>query len=254
MAYQPPNTYYQPNTYYAPHAYYHEGHPIYLYTAPLEYQKNIFHFSKSRAAIGHWAVCIQGRCYELVKNRDENKKKDDPKYKINYLSEQDWNKGRSLGEKWNKSDPIGYTARPWPPHVIENICDQVWRRPLQGKYVYDENNCQVFVRLLVDLIGDKQTQIQFPASFDLWSKRMGIARDSTVLIATAGMATVAAAASLVVTPMDVTGVAAAGFAASANLVLRSSTALWNDRASKEKFIKKAQTELREELTKQGILY
>lgn len=118
--------------------------------------------------------------------------------------------------------------------------------------MYDENNCQVFVRLLVDLIGDKQTQAQFPASFDIWSKRMGITRDSTVLIATAGIATVAAAASLVATPVDVTGTAAAGFAVSASMVLRSTTALFNDRASKEMFIKKAQAELREELTRQGI--
>ncbi|KAI4862304.1 hypothetical protein F4820DRAFT_430997 [Hypoxylon rubiginosum] len=237
MAYQPPN------------AYYSQGHPIYLYTAPLEYQKHVFNFTKPRDAIGHWAVCVQGQCYELAKNRDNDKKKKDPKYKVNWLPEDVWKAGR---QPCKKSDPIGYTERPWPPQTIQYICGEVWRRPLQGKYVYDENNCQVFVRLLVDLIGDKQTQAQFPASFDIWSKRMGITRDSTVLIATAGIATVAAAASLVATPVDVTGTAAAGFAVSASMVLRSTTALFNDRASKEMFIKKAQAELREELTRQGI--
>ncbi|KAI2620765.1 hypothetical protein GGS26DRAFT_307644 [Hypomontagnella submonticulosa] len=239
MAYQPP----PPYNYYG-------GHPIYLYTAPLEYQKNVFNFSKPRDTIGHWAICIEGRCYELAKNRDKDKKKKDPKYKVNYLSEDAWTKGR---QPCKKSDPIGYTARPWPPQTIEYICDQIWRRPLQGKYVYDENNCQVFVRLLVDLIGDKQTQIQFPASFDIWSKRMGIARDSTTLIVTAGMATVAAAATLVATPVDPSGTAAAGFAASASMALRSTTALWNDRANKEKFIKKEQAELRQELARQGVI-
>lgn len=109
------------------------------------------------------------------------------------------------------------------------------------------------MRLLVDLIGDKQTQIQFPASFDIWSKRMGIARDSTTLIVTAGMATVAAAATLVATPVDPSGTAAAGFAASASMALRSTTALWNDRANKEKFIKKEQAELRQELARQGVI-
>lgn len=111
MAYQPP----PPYNYYG-------GHPIYLYTAPLEYQKNVFNFSKPRDTIGHWAICIEGRCYELAKNRDKDKKKKDPKYKVNYLSEDAWTKGR---QPCKKSDPIGYTARPWPPQTIEYICEHM---------------------------------------------------------------------------------------------------------------------------------
>ncbi|OTB05369.1 hypothetical protein M426DRAFT_10694 [Hypoxylon sp. CI-4A] len=237
-------------TYQPPNAYYYGGHPIYLYTAPLGYQKQVLNFTKPRDTIGHWAICIQEQCYELAKNRDKDKKKKDPKYRVNCLPEAVWVAGR---QPCKKSDPIGYTERPWPPQTIEYICDQVWRRPLQGKYVYDENNCQVFVRLLVDLIGDKQTQANFPASFDILSKRMGISRDSTVLLATAGMATVAAAVSLVAAPVDLTGTAAAGFAVSASMALRSTTALLNDRAGKEKFIKTTQAELRAELARQGII-
>lgn len=107
MAYQPPN------------AYYSQGHPIYLYTAPLEYQKHVFNFTKPRDAIGHWAVCVQGQCYELAKNRDNDKKKKDPKYKVNWLPEDVWKAGR---QPCKKSDPIGYTERPWPPQTIQYIC------------------------------------------------------------------------------------------------------------------------------------
>ncbi|KAI2617142.1 hypothetical protein GGR54DRAFT_215253 [Hypoxylon sp. NC1633] len=241
--YQPFNTYYQP-----PPS--NEGHPIYLYTTPLRYQSKYFHFKKPADAIGHWAVCIQGQCYEVTRNTDENKGKKDPKYIMRPIPVEEWTKERT---PFKRDGPIGFTARPWPSATIERIAALVWTRSLKAKYVYDENNCQVFVRLLVELIGDPKTQAEFPASFDLWSKRAGLVRDSTTLIATAGMATVAAAASLAVTPGDFTGTAAAGFAISANVALRSSAALWGDRISKEKFIKKTQEELRAELRRDGVL-
>ena len=61
------------------------------------------------------------------------------------------------------------------------------------------------------------------------------------------------AASLVAAPVDVTGTAAAGFAVSASMVLGSSTALLTDRHNKEKFMEKAQIEIREKLRLKGVL-
>ena len=129
----------------------------------------------------------------------------------------------------------------------------IWGTSLQSKYVADENNCQVFIRLLVELIGDAETKVKFPASFDKWVKGAGISRDATALIFTAGAATVAAGATLVAAPVDPTGTAAAGFALSATTVLRSSTQLMTDRYTKEKFIKKAQQELRTRLVQERVL-
>ncbi|KAI1370822.1 hypothetical protein F4677DRAFT_451003 [Hypoxylon crocopeplum] len=241
MAYQPLYTYDQ-------------GHPIYLYTTTLGYQSTYLKFKKPIDAIGHWAVCIQGQCYEVTRNKDPAKKKKDPKYLMRSLPEHEWSRIKDDEKRpYKRIGPMGYTARSWPIQTIKDIADQVWRKSLQSKYVYDENNCQVFVRLLVDLIGNKQTQAEFPAAFDVWVKNAGTTRDSTVLVATAAMATVAATASLLATPVDPTGTAAAGFAVSAGLALRSSAALWTDRLSKEKFIKKAQEELREEFRRRGIL-
>ncbi|RYP13460.1 hypothetical protein DL765_006873 [Monosporascus sp. GIB2] len=67
-----------------------EGHhkAIYLYTTPLDNQK---HMLKTHIEVfAHWAIYIEGRCYELTRNRDKNKKKIDPKYKTNLSDEQDW--------------------------------------------------------------------------------------------------------------------------------------------------------------------
>lgn len=130
----------------------------------------------------------------------------------------------------------------------------VWQTSLQSKYVADENNCQVFIRLLVELVGDADTKVKFPASFDKWVKGAGISRDATVLVFTAGAATVAAGASLIAAPVDPSGAAAAGFAVSASTVLRTSTQLMTDRYTKEKFIQKAREGLRAQLVAEKILY
>jgi hypothetical protein len=128
---------------------------------------------------------------------------------------------------------------------------QVWDKSLQKKYVYDEHNCQVFIRLLIELIADSDTKKNFPQFFDKWVKVAGISRDVSAWTIAAGGS--AMAASLAFAPVDVTGTAAAGFAMSASLVLRSSTALLNDRHRKEKMIEKGQNEIRENLRLRGIM-
>lgn len=227
------------------------GYPIYLYTTPLSSQSKILpHFKTPVDVISHWAICIQGQCYELKKNNDKNKSKTDPKYVIRSLPEQEWKDMKRVKENnrpYHKvPEPIGYTSRPFSIETIKYIGGRVWDKPLQSKYVHDENNCQVFIRLLVDLIGSKQTQAEFPGTFDKYVKRAGGTRDFVFLFG-------ATAATLAAATVDPSGVAAAGFFMGAAQVVRSSTALWTDRYAKEKFIRKAQEELREELKRAGVL-
>jgi hypothetical protein len=125
------------------------------------------------------------------------------------------------------------------------IATRVWERTLEKKYITDENNCQVFIRMLVELIGDQETQVRFPQSFDIWVKRAGISRDVSALTMVAGgvvMATTAATAT-----MDPTPASMAGLAISTNLVAGSVTALSYYRYRRDKFVKDAQAELRVEL-------
>jgi hypothetical protein len=128
----------------------------------------------------------------------------------------------------------------------------VWDTSLRYKYTYDGQNCQVFIRLLVDLIGDLETQTTFPQFFDTWVKTAGISRDVSFLsIAVGGTAP---AATLVASSVDVTGTALAGVALSSQMVVRSSTSLLTDRYVKKKLIEKGQKELREKLKLDGNNY
>ncbi|KAI1213538.1 uncharacterized protein F4807DRAFT_269963 [Annulohypoxylon truncatum] len=234
---------------------YYEGYPIYLYTTTLSHQRHLG-FKKPIDVFSHWAVYINNQCYELKKDNDQAKKRKDRKYFIRSLPAHEWlqmKHDKEHNRPYEKVGPIGYTARPWSIETINHIANRVWEKPLQSKYVYDENNCQVFIRLLVDLIGNKQTQAEFPGFFDQYVKRAGTTRDSVFLLGTAAAATVAATVTFMAAPVDPTGTAAAGFALSAGMVLRSSTALWSDRIIKDKYIKEAQEELREELRRNGIL-
>jgi hypothetical protein len=121
----------------------------------------------------------------------------------------------------------------------------VWDTSLQNTYAYDEQNCQVFIRLLVEHIGDPATKATFPQFFDKWVKGAGISRDVSFLTIAVGAS--AMAATLAAAPMDPTGVAFAGVAMSTSMVVRSSVALLTDRYVKEKRIEKGQKELREKL-------
>ena len=127
----------------------------------------------------------------------------------------------------------------------------MWEKTLNEKYILDENNCQAFVRLLAELIGDSEAKVKLPHSFDEWMKYTGITRDVTIL----GIATGATlmGVGLVTVAVDGGSTAAAGFGVAASTVFSSSAALFNMRDSKAKHIKKAQREIREELrSKHGI--
>lgn len=134
----------------------------------------------------------------------------------------------------------------------EEIAKLVWGKSLHYKYVYDEHNCQVFARLLVELIGDPATKAKFPQFFDIWLKNAGITRDlSLMTIAVGGSALAATIAVAAVDPTLAT--ATAGVALSTSMVIRSGTALLTTRHFKVKDIEKGQKEIRKELELENIL-
>ncbi|KAI1162139.1 hypothetical protein F5B18DRAFT_625383 [Nemania serpens] len=226
---------------------------IFLYTAPLAVSARRFGVKKSHDLLNHWAICVGGYCYEMARNVEELKKdKKAPKHHILVSREADWKiRKERQNRKYEKSPAVGYTAVIFSKEMLEYIANRIWQTSLRSKYVLDENNCQVFGRLFVDMIGDRSTKVNFPPFFDKWVKTVGITRDSAALIFVAGASVVAAGASLLFTPVDPTGTAAAGFAVSSLTALRSTTALVTDRYTKEKYIEKAQKELREELVRDG---
>ncbi|KAI1170403.1 hypothetical protein F4777DRAFT_569343 [Nemania sp. FL0916] len=228
---------------------------IFLYTAPLSVSAKRFGVKKSHDLLNHWAICVGGYCYEMARNIEETKKdKKAPKHHIRVSREADWKERKDTQQrKHEKSPAVGYTAVVFSRETLEYIANRIWQSSLRGKYVIDEKNCQVFGRLFVDMIGDRNTKVNFPPFFDKWIKTAGITRDATALVFVAGASVVAAGASLLFTPVDPTGTAAAGFAVSSLTALRSTTALVSDRYTKEKYIEKAQKDLREELIRDRVI-
>ncbi|KAH8885992.1 hypothetical protein GQ53DRAFT_809864 [Thozetella sp. PMI_491] len=218
-----------------------EGHPkaIYLYTTPLKYQRNIFKLRKPVDIFAHWAIAVQGTCYELTRNDPKQK----PKYLMRVREEQEWLRLKYAEDRLCENKFVGYTHL--SVQKIYDVAHLVWQKSLQGKYIYDEQNCQVFIRLLVELIGDPATRANFPQFFDSWSKAAGISRDVSFLSIAMGAS--ALAATLVAASVDVTGTAAAGAALSTSMVIRSSTALLTSRYVKKKLIEKGQEEIRANL-------
>jgi len=128
----------------------------------------------------------------------------------------------------------------------------VWQKSLRNKYIYDEHNCQVFARLLVELIGDPDTKARFPQFFDIWLKRAGITRDVSFVTAAVG-GSLLAAASVGSVALDPSGTTAfAGVALSTSMVVRSGTALMSARYLKEKDIERGQNEIRKILEVEGM--
>ncbi len=88
---------------------------IYLYTIPLRGDRvnavlKIGFFS-------HWALCIQGLCYELRKG---NKKKGEPKFLYVRSSEQDWREARDYD---NPEGPkrVGSMTETYHPDVVDEV-------------------------------------------------------------------------------------------------------------------------------------
>lgn len=133
---------------------------------------------------------------------------------------------------------------------MRNSAGLVWELSLKKKYAFDDRNCQVFIRLLVELIGSPHAKVEFPAFLDRWVKAAGNTRDGSIFAGAAGMVVIAAISvgSLAVDP---TGITAAGLAMAAQLTLRSSAWLLTDRDLKGKAIDKGQKQIREEMKRRG---
>jgi hypothetical protein len=97
------------------------GYPIYLYTTPTANQNKIW--KRTVDIIGHWAICINGYCYELTRVTPSEKESGiEVKYWIRYLPEQEWKRVKQQeGRRITERDPLGYTARPWTHADIKHI-------------------------------------------------------------------------------------------------------------------------------------
>ncbi|CAJ0542295.1 Ff.00g000060.m01.CDS01 [Fusarium sp. VM40] len=234
------------------------GYPIYLYTTPTLNQNHFY--KRTVDIIGHWAICINGYCYELTRVTPSERQNlgIQGQYQIRSLTEQDWKKKKRGEERRIKErEPVGYTSRPWSHETIKRIADLIWKGPLQGTYVYDRNNCQVFVRLLVELVGNRQVMVKFPAFFNEKVKEAGIARDMTYFAMTGfviGGGSMAAGMSLLVTPGDPTGIMGACAVAAGGAALHATKEVWESRINKDNFIWAAQQNLRAELMREGTLW
>ncbi len=81
---------------------------IYLYTTPLNNQKRLLR--KPIDIFAHWAICIDGRCYELTRNDARNKKKKEPKYIMRSLEEQEWIFLKQSEHRGREKQLAGYTS------------------------------------------------------------------------------------------------------------------------------------------------
>jgi hypothetical protein len=86
-----------------------DGHPkaIYLYTTPLNNQRRFL--KKPIDIFAHWAICIDGHCYELTRNGDRNKNKKEPKYIMKALDEQEWISKKKDEQRGLEKQLAGYT-------------------------------------------------------------------------------------------------------------------------------------------------
>lgn len=100
------------------------GYPIYLITTPLRNQRKFL--SKPIDPFGHWAICIQGYCYELTKNPAKPRPKKDPKYIVRQLPRDTWARLKEEDKRAIRQadNPVGQTARSWPPETIKEIGKQ----------------------------------------------------------------------------------------------------------------------------------
>ena len=119
---------------------------------------------------------------------------------------------------------------------------------MNKKYAYDEYNCQVFIRLLVELIGSQTTKAQFPYCLDQMVKGAGNTRDGGFFAFAAGATLIAAGATFM--GADGGATAAAGFALAANTTLRSTAWLLTERDNRAKKIKEGQKDIRKQMARE----
>ena len=92
---------------------------IYLYTTPLRNQSRLLKLKKPRAMVAHWAVCIQGRCYELTRNTTRTK--NEAKYNIKFTDEQEWTRAKEEENRVCERARAGTMFMPYPRETIERL-------------------------------------------------------------------------------------------------------------------------------------
>ncbi|KAM0228883.1 hypothetical protein ACHAPO_010407 [Fusarium lateritium] len=232
------------------------GYPMCLYTTPTTRQNKLW--KRNIDIIGHWAICINGYCYELARLApNEHEQNVTKKYGLRFLPEEEWKRRkREEGRRITERDPLGYTARRWTHEDIKRMSELIWNGPLRNTYNEYKTNCQVFVLLLVNLVGNNEAKIRFPALFSERVKQAGIARDLTYFAlagAVIGGGSVIAGVTLLFSPGDPTTLLGACTAAAGDAALKATNELWQGRNMREQYIASTQAELRAQLVQEGIL-
>lgn len=91
---------------------------IYLYTTPLR-KSGPLKLKKPADIFAHWAICIQGRCYELVRNTTRTK--DEPEYNVRFSSEQEWEQRKEDEHRVLRKRYAGKLSMPYPRETIEEV-------------------------------------------------------------------------------------------------------------------------------------
>ncbi|KAF3050170.1 hypothetical protein E8E11_002966 [Didymella keratinophila] len=216
---------------------------VMLLTIPISTFKAVG-VKKPIDVVAHWTICVNGICYELARQND----KKNP-YRYKWTPEHEFRARRAGQGKQIEEAYLGDMAMPYPHHIIDEVATLVWERSLKKKYAYDEYNCQVFVRLLLELIGDQNTKAAFPAFLDKWIKAAGNSRDGGFFTFAAGASMMAAGLAFMGTDGGATS--AAGFALAAQTTLRSTAWLLTERDNRGKKIKEGQKEIRKEMQSRG---
>ncbi|OBR15066.1 hypothetical protein CH63R_00246 [Colletotrichum higginsianum IMI 349063] len=170
---------------------------------------------------------------------DEAVTEENPQYGTRHLPLQEW--WELMQEQDRKPQlidgAVGYTACKWSPDEIDNIA-----------FTRVMSNCQSFVRLLVDMIGDSNTRsnAQYPSSFD---KLMQSAYRG-YLWTSIGLGTAAMGAAFLL-PFD-GGSSATYLACAANVTLQNARTGAKGRYDKEMAVWVAHQELREKLRLEGV--
>jgi hypothetical protein len=99
-------------------------------------------------------------------------------------------------------------------------------------------------------------KVKFPTFFNAEARKWGINRDKGFFFVTGGLigfGTVVAGMSMMVTPVDPSGMAGACTAFAGGIACKATADLWAARIDKEEFIEKAQAALRKQLIEEKIL-
>lgn len=99
-------------------------HDLYLYIAPIQKQ-NDFKLHKPFRPVAHWAICVEGRCYELERNHES--KGIGREYHILFLTEKAWQDVRAADGRKCEKGRLGRTS--WSREDIESCGKYSTNRP-----------------------------------------------------------------------------------------------------------------------------